>query len=396
VNVSDRRDRPGARFVEAARRLKPAILAAGDEIERARRLPTELVGRLVEAGLFHLLVPKTVGGSALPLSDFVQVVEEIASADGSVAWCLVQASGCSLTAAYLASDVAREMFGKPPGGILAWGPPVDAKAVAEPDGYRVTGRWSFASGCRHATRLGCACPVHETDGRRRLRPNGDPETLTLLIPAGQAEILDVWQVSGLRGTGSDTFVVADQLVPPERAFRRDDLASCREPGPLYAFRFENVFALGFASVALGIARGALDAFRDLANEKTPRGGRANLRESPVVQSQIALAEAKLRAARAFRDEVLGAAWGEATRTGALSLEQRVLIRLAATHAIHQAAEALDVAYHQAGSSAILESGPFERRFRDLHAVTQQLQGRQAHYQAAGQLFLGLEPDTSWL
>jgi alkylation response protein AidB-like acyl-CoA dehydrogenase len=218
----------------------------------------------------------------------------------------------------------------------------------------------------------------------------------MLIPATDAQIIDVWHVSGLRGTGSDDFAVADYFVPEQRAARMGDERARRQPGQLYLFPMNNVYATGFASVALGIARGALDAFEVLAREKTPRGTQRTLRDNAVVQLQVAEAEAHLRSARAWLHETLHRVWDEVARTKVLTLDHRIHIRLAATHAIHRAAHVVDTAYLAAGATAIFERNPFERRFRDIHAVTQQVQGRLAHFETAGQFFLGLEPDTQWL
>ena len=218
----------------------------------------------------------------------------------------------------------------------------------------------------------------------------------MLFPAASVEVVDVWHVSGLRGTGSDAFTVTDLYVPHAYSVSRDDPAERRHPGPLYCFPAGSLYASGFAGVALGLARAMLDAFVELAREKTPRGGHRTLRDNHVVQSEVAQAEARLRSARMFLLGSLGEIWGEVGRSGTLTMEQRMTIRLAATYAIHQARDVADAAYAAAGSSAIFTAGAFERRFRDIHAVTQQLQGRQSHFETVGQFLLGLDPDTQFV
>jgi alkylation response protein AidB-like acyl-CoA dehydrogenase len=198
--------------LERARGLGPQIAASADEIERQRRLPGTLVSALHDAGLFRMLLPRSLGGAELDPPTFVQVTEAIARADASTAWVICQTSGCSMTAAYLQPDVAREIFGGEPAGVLAWGPPTASKAVAEHGGYRLSGTFNFASGSRHATWLGGQAPIVEADGTPRLR-NGLPERRTLLFPAASATMKDVWHVIGLRGTGSDSFTVSDVFVP---------------------------------------------------------------------------------------------------------------------------------------------------------------------------------------
>jgi alkylation response protein AidB-like acyl-CoA dehydrogenase len=382
-------------LLAAVQALAPRLAGWADQIEQERRLPPPLVDALIEAGLFRMLLPRSLNGGEVAPATFASVIEAVAKIDASTAWCLSQASGCSMAAAYLEPAVAWRIFGDRR-AVLAWGPGADSHAVAVPGGYRVTGRWSFASGCHHATWLGGSCQIVEPDGRRRTRPDGTPDSRTMLFPATAAEIIDIWQVSGLCGTGSDAFAVADLFVPAEHSIARDEAAERREPGPLYLFMHNNLYAAGFASVALGIGRATLDAVVELAQAKTPRGFRGLLRDSAVIQSQVAECEARLRSARAFLHTTLHDVWAAVTASGQLTLEQRVLIRLAATAAIHQAARVVDTTFHAAGATAIFTSNPFERRFRDMHAVTQQVQGRQDHYETVGRFLLGLEPDQGFL
>jgi alkylation response protein AidB-like acyl-CoA dehydrogenase len=383
-------------YLERARALRPRIEAQGDLIEEARRLPPALVDALVDAGLFRMLLPRSLDGGELEPAAFVRVIEEIARADASTAWCLCQASGCSMSAAYLSPAVAWEIFGRDRRAILAWGPGPDARAVAADGGYLISGTWSFASGCRHANWLGSYCPIYEPDGSPRRRGDGKIEARTMLFPAEQATILDVWRVGGLRGTASDSFTVSNLFVPREHSILRDDPSERQESGPLYCFPIGSLYASGFSGVALGIARRTLDALIELAQDKTPRGMSRTLRENAVVQSQVAQAEAQLSSARLFLLASLEEIWREVRRAGGITLDQRMRIRLAATYGIQQARQVVDIAHHAAGGTAIFTSGPFDRRFRDMHAVTQQLQGRQAHFENVGRFLLGLEPDTTFL
>jgi alkylation response protein AidB-like acyl-CoA dehydrogenase len=351
---------------------------------------------LHDAGLFRLLLPRLLDGGEVDPVTFVRVIEAVARHDASAAWCLCQAAGCSMTAAYLPPAEARAIFG-PREAVLAWGPSHDARAVAVDGGYRITGTWSFASGCRHATWLGGYCAIQEADGSPRRRPDGAPEGRTMLFPAERADVIDVWHVTGLRGTGSDTFTVTDLFVPRAQTVSRDDPAERRHPGPLYCFPSGSLYASGFAGVAMGLARSSLDAFIELARDKEPRASKRQVRDSGLVQVQVAQAEAQLGAARAFLLEALERAWAAVSRSGAdLDLEQRVQIRLASTYGIHQARQVVDTVHHAAGSSAVFTSSAFERRFRDIHTVTQQLQGRQAHFETVGRYLLGLEPDQTFL
>ena len=383
-----------ADYLQRARELASELAAASDEIERRGELPEPIVAALVERGLYRLLLPRSMGGAELPPADFVLVIEEIAKADASTAWCLNQASGCSMTAAYLDPEAAREIFGGPR-GILAWGPGPGTARAAD-GGYRVTADWSFASGSHNATWLGCHVPVVESDGTPRLNPNGSPVIRTMLFPKENARMTDIWHVLGLKGTGSDRFSVEDLFVPQRHSATRDD-DTRREQGLLYRFSSLQLYAAGFAGVAMGIARGALDAFVELARDKVPFRSAGALRDNHLIQSQVAQAEARLSAARAFLMDALNEITAEVARIGHITLDQRMTIRLASTFAIHQSVQVVDTAYHAAGSTAIFEENPFERRFRDIHTVCQQLQGRQEHFETVGQHLLGLTPgNLSWL
>ena len=218
-----------ADYVERARRLAPMLKQAADEIEARRELPERVVEALIEGGFFKLLIPRSLGGAELHPLTYVQVLEEIAKAEPSTAWCLGQNSGCSMSAPYLDPAVAREVFG-PPRGILAWGPelPGAGRSVAVEGGIRVTGRWGFATGSRHATWLGAHVPVFEPDGTPRMNPNGRQHVRTVLFPKSKAEIIDNWQVIGLRGTGSDSYRVEDLFVRQKYTFSRDNPAERRE------------------------------------------------------------------------------------------------------------------------------------------------------------------------
>lgn len=376
--------------IARARALAPAVAAAAPRTESERQIPEDVVAALHEARLFRMLLPRSLGGEELPPQFYVQAIEEIAKADASTAWCIAQTSVCSTASANLDHAAAVEMFGDSR-AVLAWGPPGRGKAVVVPGGYRLSGRWQFASGSRHATWLGAHCPMIEADGKPQLDSEGQPVGRTLMFPRSAAQITDVWQVMGLRGTGSDTYEVNDLFVPEARSmsmFGRNP-AEKREAGSLYLFTVFQLFGASFAAISLGIARASLDAFVDLAKSKTPTGGRNVLRDSAVVQSQVGLAEAQLTSARVFLLHALRQMWDDAARTGALSIEHRLQLRMASTHASHQAKQVVDIAYHAAGASAIFESNPFERRFRDINTVSQQAQSQAQVFEAVGQYYLGL-------
>jgi alkylation response protein AidB-like acyl-CoA dehydrogenase len=318
----------------------------------------------------------------------MQVLEQVAKADASTAWCLGQCSVCAMTAAYLDADEANEIFNKPP-GILAWGA-IANEVQAVPGGYKANARWDFASGSRQASWLGAHVRIVEADGTPRKKPDGSPEVRTILFPLASATMHDVWDVIGLNGTGTDSYSVNDLFIPSKFAALRDDPTALRESGPLYKLTTNSVFGLGFAAVSLGVARATLDAVTELARGKASFGIKA-MRENNAVQGAIGRTEGNLRAARAYLYGAAEAMWHDLTATGVLSEEHRTAIRLASTWTIHQSAAVVDTAYHMAGATAVFRSNPFERRFRDMHAIAQQIQARDTHYEDVGKSILASPP-----
>jgi len=381
---------PGLDLAERARALQPLIARDADEIERTRRLTPAVTAALIENGLYRVLLPKSLGGGEVPLEAFMQMQEEIAKADASTAWCLGQCSVCAMTAAYLDPDAANEIFNVAP-GILAWGA-INHEVQVVPGGYKASARWDFASGSRQASWLGAHVRVVEVDGSQRRKPDGAPEIRTILFPATSAVMYDVWDVIGLRGTGTDSYSVDNLFIPDKFAALRDDARGLREQGPLYRMSTNMVFSMGFAATSLGVARATLDAATDLARGKTPQGLKA-MRDNNAVQGLVGRTEASLRAARAYLYTTAGEVWRDLSRGDAITEQHRIALRIAATWTIHQSAAVVDTAYHMAGATAVFSANKFERRFRDMHAIAQQIQARDTHYEDAGKAILSANLGT---
>jgi indole-3-acetate monooxygenase len=375
---------PGITLVERARALQPLIAGEADQIERSRRLTPNVTAALVENELYRALLPRTYGGHEVPLEIFMQMQEEIAKADASTAWCLGQCAVCAMTAAYLEPDAANEIFNTPP-GILAWGA-INHEVKVVPGGYLANARWEFASGSRQASWLGSHVRVIEPDGSPRKKKDGSPEIRTILFPITSATMYDVWDVIGLKGTGTDAYSVENLFIPEKFAALRDDPNAVIEKGPLYKLTTNAVFSLGFAATSLGVARATLDAATDLARSKIPQGLSA-MRENNAVQGQIGRTEASLRAARAYLYSTAAEVWRDLERGEPVTEAHRIAIRIAATWTIHQSAAVVDTAYHMSGATAVFAKNPFERRFRDMHAIAQQIQARDTHYEDAGKAIL---------
>ena len=377
--------------VARARDLSGLIIAEADATERDRRLTEPVLEALHEARFFRLLYPRAVGGDEVEPAVYIDAVVELARADGSVGWCASIANSIGLFAPYLGLDAALTVFADPR-ATCAWGPPNECRGIAAPGGYRVTGRWDFASGCRHSSWMGAHGTVVEPDGSLRLNNFGRPTVLTWLFPIEQAKLLDNWDPIGLRGTASESYAVEDLFVPGEFTGTREDPTLRREPGALYAFPQQTLYSVGIASVALGVARGMLDAFIELALRKTPRGT-GRLADNAVIQAEVARAEASLGAAHSYLIDTVTEIYRRAGPSAPIDVPDRARARLAGSNAITSAVAVADWTYKAAGVDAIFPGSPFERRFRDIHTVAQQIQSRDAHYETVGQVLLGNPPEV---
>jgi alkylation response protein AidB-like acyl-CoA dehydrogenase len=379
--------------LEAARRLAPLIRSSAAETDAQRELPRPLFEAMADAGLFHLALPRTLGCPEMDLPSYIEVIEEIGRADASTGWVTNQVAIFATYAARMPTAAARAIWIDPPRSVVANTPMASAQAVVVPGGYRVTGRQGFSTGCRHASWLAAHATVIQ-DGRPRL-DEGQPEMRYCFVPRAQAELLDTWQVRGMRGTGTHHFAVNDVFVPEERSVR-SVTAPLVEPGPLYRLPRTLVFASGDAAVAFGTARACLAEFTELATTKTPRAMDALLRDQAMVQHDVGRAEARLRSGRAFLFEAVREIWRAVVTTGEVTLDQRANLRLATTHGIRLAVEVVDLVYNMAGATAAYESSLIQRHFQDVHVMSQHLQARLAHYDLVGRHWLGLKIDESRL
>jgi alkylation response protein AidB-like acyl-CoA dehydrogenase len=371
----------------------PDIKAAADDIERDRHLPRRVVDAMARAGVFRLCVPRAVGGLEADPHTLLRVIETLARADGSAGWCAMIGATSGVTSAYLRSDVAQEIYGDPlivTGGVFA----PKGTAVAVDGGYRVTGRWPFASGCEHCAWLMGGSVIEENGELRRLA-NGTPDARMMLFPASDVRIIDTWAVAGLRGTGSHDIAVSGIIVPHERSVSLLSDRPCHA-GPLFVFPVFGLLALGIAAVALGIARSAIEELTALAQDKTPAGSRRRLADRAMAQVDLAQAEAAVGAARAFVDEVVAETWDAAARDGAIATTQRARLRLAATHATSSAAQVVDRMYNAGGGTSVYTTSLLQRQFRDVHVATQHLMVSPATYELVGRVLFGIDADTSML
>ncbi len=373
--------------------LAPAIAARAAEMEAARRLPADLAADMAGAGLFRIAQPRSLGGDELAPAAIVEVIEAVAHADASAGWCLMIGSTTALSLAWLPRAEAQTVAATPgliTGGVFA---PM-GRALVENGHYRVSGRWSWASGSANCQWLFGGCVI-QSDGAPRLRADGRPETRMVVMPSAEVELIDTWHAAGLKGTGSGDMAVHDLVVPRERSV---DIAfePPVEPGPLYLFPVFGLLALGIAGVASGNARAALEAVKAALGARRPQGSSRPAAERATVQAEVAVAEAKLSSARALLFETMGLAWDAAGSRGEVTLETRARLRLAATHMVRTAAEVTRIAYDLAGGSALYLESPLQRRFRDAHAMTQHMMVQPGTWEVAGRVLLGLPTDSTLL
>jgi alkylation response protein AidB-like acyl-CoA dehydrogenase len=376
--------------VARAREVGPLIAEAADQIERDQQIPGPLLAKIIDARLPRMFLPRSAGGDEVEPWIYLRAIEEISRHDGSVGWNLFVANSAALIAPFIPLSAAKAIWDDRRGWI-AWGPPNQYTATAVPGGYRISGQWHFASGSRQATWMGAHAHVTEPDGSQRLNRYGRPTVKTLLFPKHKATPIHDWDTLGMRGTASEGYRLDDVFVPEEFTGTREDPTLRRDPGPLYAFPMQGLYSVGVAGVALGIARAMLDEFIALAKAKTPRG-LMRLADMPVVQSDVAHREAALGSARAYLTEILRDVWDSAGDIAPIETADRIRVRLGCAQTIKSAIETADYVYKAAGVSAIFKGTPFERRFRDMHTLSQQIQSRDAHFEMVGKIMFNGDPD----
>jgi len=354
--------------------LRSQIESCADEIDETRKLPDELVATLKQAGAFRLLIPRSLGGLETPLPEFLDTVQIYAEADASTAWCITQGAVIGTITGWLEPEAA-EVIWQDPDAAIANGPPGKCVARDCGDHHRLTGRWGFSSGCRHATWMIGVAPLDDKSG-----------WVSAFFPVDVPTFHDTWQVQGLRGTGSFEFSVEELKV--ERRWVANIAKPANHDGPFYRIPTGLVFAVSFASVALGVARAGLDATFAIAQGKVPRFTSTSLKNDGDVQKMMGEAEIRWRAGRAFLHDTVSKVWQALASQDRISKEQRIALRMAGTHVIREAAVVLDFAYTVMGSTSIYQNNPLQRRFQDLHVITQHVQARLSHYGYVGRHFLG--------
>ena len=368
-----------ATILDALQRAAPLVRERRDSFDRLRRLPDEVFETLADTGLFRLWLPRAVGGPELSPFEFMSVVEAAAALDGSVGWLAGNGGGMSRAGGYVDQAIARDWFSDRRTFVAASTGAVGT-ATRVTGGYRVSGRWPFGSGAHHASLF----MVWAAEA---------PEAPQLCCYVGRKDvtIIDNWHVSGLRGTGSCDFELRDVFVPEAHVHPFFGMTPT-DPGLVYRMPPVSVFAWTISAVPLGIARGAVAAFVELASRKS-LGGSIFLRDREAVQATVGRADAMLHAARVFLVDVMTELMVATDAGGERLVRARAAFRTAATHAVESAASVVDMLAANAGSVSIFESCPIERAARDVRAAARHVALSTNNYVVRGKVALGLGPGT---
>ena len=377
-------------FLERVREIAPIITEHAAEAERKRRLSQPVFEAMRDAGLYRMWVPRALGGYEVDPVTAMKVFEAVTRLDSAAGWNLQIATAAAMAMAYLPDAGAKEICSESPQIAGALFPP--GRAVPVDGGYRLSARCPFVSGCHHASWY--LSPTHIMDGDSpRLDENGQEVVLWAFYEAEAGEILDTWHTMGMRGTGSHDIVAEDVFVPEHRMARPRPLTDPGQAfrGPLYRTTIWPAVA-ALAPPALGIAQSAIELLIELGSKKKPNYFAHSLGERPVVQSQLAEAEAIVGAARAYQYESLNEAYESALEGRLINEQQKIKAHLATCYAIRSSADAVDLVCRAAGTTAIRETSALEKHFRDVQVITKHAHASTARYESLGQLMLGLECD----
>ena len=366
------------------------------EAEAMRRLPDDLVRLLKDAGLFSMYTPKEFGGLDLPLPEALRVVEEVSRHDGSTGWTVALGLHNTVFTSVLPETSAARVLGNG-AALMAAAPAFGVRAMPVDGGYRLTGRWAYNSGAPNADWIVIPAPIFDGDQPRM--GTGGPEMVVAFVRPAEVEVIDTWYVTGLRATGTQDLRVDNVYVPDAMA----GLASMGQAGPQVRAVRESVVAripfftlAGLAQVppvCLGLARRAVEEFRQLALTKQSAFGGPRLAEQVQAQVGLARAEGLVRSARTYWYHEVEAVWDAVVHARAFCPEDRAAARIASLTATEQCVTAVDLLYRLAGSSAIFQSSPLERCFRDVHTAAQHLQVQEGRWETTGRVLMGLDPGS---
>ncbi len=369
-------------MLTVARGLQPMVRDHAGSAQELRHVPEPMVRAMADAGLYRLAAPEVFGGYEADPITTIEVIEAISEADGSIGWALmIGIEVVGIGGSLMNPEMAASLFAEHPDLVMSGALNPQGRARQVEGGWMVSGQWPFASGCHHSTMFWGQCIVEGSQPTRLIE---------VLVPRASYEIVDTWHVNGLRGTGSNDVAVEDLFVPDSMVTEVAGRTSTHD-GPLYRLPPFTRLAYNKVGVATGIARAALDAFVDLAENKQPRLSSRALRERPRAQLSYAQAEAALRSARAFVFEAVSEAWDTVCPGEVVDRRQRALVRLACSHACQESIRAVELVHQAAGTSANYEDSLLGRARQDVAVVAQQVMVAPHFIEDAGRVMLGLDP-----
>ncbi len=387
--TSHTRWEPDTSLLDAAREIAPIIRAHSAEAERERRLSAPVLDALREAGLLRMTTPRSLGGLEADPVTRALVIEEIGRHDSAAAWTLENPLDWAFLCCRLPDEGAEAIYRRGPEILIAgqFGRPL--RAASTNGGYRISGRAPFVSNCYDADWILSMVVVDSDESA-----GGEPEMRMAYFPAEKCEVIDTWDVMGMRGTGSNDISVSDVYVPTARTFPfvPDFEPGSHYRGPLYRLPVVGVAGSGIPTPMLGVARRALDEVSELARTKTPVASSGLLKDRPSAQVQLGRAEAILRSGRLLLLDALSEAWRRCLDGEPHSLEQKADLLLAMTHAMSSAVQTVELACAIAGSTAFRATSPLERCFRDVQTMRHHVWTSEFRYGTFGQVRLGVPPD----
>lgn len=375
---------PALRFLRDVADLAPLIRAQAPHAEQEGRVDPALIAELKRRRFFRLWIPASVDGVELDLPSSIDVFEAMSYEDGVVGWTIMIGAGGGLFATLLPAGSAQEIFGPADAVIAGSGSP---SGVSHRDNgvYRVEGRWRFASGVYHATWFTANTVVHE--GGSPLTVGGGARVIrAVAMPAASVEVIQNWDVTGMRATASHDFAAHGVAVPAHHTF--DVTGAPRDPGPLYRYPFSALTSLSTAAITLGIARRALDEWAAYARGRSPRaGGGTSLAELPFATARYAEAWVMIEAARTLWRAEAARSWAIVAGGAAMSPQDCARVDIASAHAAASSSQAVGLLYDMAGMDVLSSDSPFGRCWRDLHAVRQHGSVAPSRRESAGRALL---------
>lgn len=387
--IDNRHAPDGEAILANARLIAPLLREHAGQVEAARRLTTPVVEALRDSGVFRMSMPRSWGGPEVDLLTQVEILEVLSRADASAGWCAMIGSDSGYYSAFLDDPAARELYPNLDVATAGWVIPAGSLEVAE-GGYRLSGRWSFGSGCTHAEVI-CGGALVTEGGVPQPGPDGQPQWRVALLPADKVQVHDTWNTTGLCGSGSHDYSIEGQFVPADHTFA---LGASKRDGTLY--RWPGMFIANLVAVPLGTAADALEVTMGILDGKVLLPERVLARDQARVRAGMARAQALVGSARSYVYDTLGDFWATLDQGDDPSFAQRAALTGCFVHTLTTCREAVALLADAVGTTAIQRGSSLERNHRDLITMGQHIMGQAKMREWAGGLWFGQPAPLSYL